>query len=132
MARHFHCPTPEAPERSSRLDAAKTVDTILRTFKTMYIVARRAQHFDSAQVKATLLQYNDFVALQIRTVDDPKLADVVLEVGYTFAWDFPFQLKHLNTATVLFAGKGVGPFSGPAGAASVAKKFMKLLKPFRR
>lgn len=124
-------PAPDAPERSNRLDAAKTADTILRTFKTMYIDARRARHFDSAQVKATLLQNKDFAALQIRTVDDPKLADVVLEVGYTFAWDFPFQLKHLNTATVLFAGKGMGPFSGPAGATSVAKEFVKPLKPFR-
>jgi len=62
----------------------------------MYIDARRARHFDSAQVKATLLQNKGFAALQIRTVNDPKLADVVLEVGYTFAWDFPFQWKHLK------------------------------------
>ncbi|MCX6602894.1 MAG: hypothetical protein NTV52_04800, partial [Acidobacteria bacterium] len=59
----------------------------------MYVDARRAQDFDSAQVKATLLENEDFAALQIRTVDDPKLADVVLEVGCTFAWNFAFQIR---------------------------------------
>ena len=64
-------------------------------------------------------------------VDDIKLADTVLIVSYTFAWDFPFQLKHQNTSTILLAGKGYGPFSGIAGAISVAKEFVKLVEPYR-
>jgi hypothetical protein len=32
---------------------------------------------------------------------------------------------------VLLSGKGRGPFSGPAGAASVAKEFVKLAQPHR-
>jgi hypothetical protein len=43
-------------------------------------------------------------------VDDRKVADTVLDVGYTFAWDFPFELKHQNTTIVLLSGKGVGRF----------------------
>jgi hypothetical protein len=55
----------------------------------------------------------------------------VLEVRYVFAWEFPFVLRHQNTSVVLLSGKGRGPFSGPAGAASVAKKFVKLAQPHR-
>jgi hypothetical protein len=32
---------------------------------------------------------------------------------------------------VLLAGKGSGPFSGPAGAADVARELAKALKPYR-
>jgi hypothetical protein len=56
----------------------------------------------------------------------------VLTVGYTFAWDYPFSLQHQNTSMVLLSGKGSGPFSGPAGAKSVANELVKLLKPHRQ
>jgi len=36
-----------------------------------------------------------------------------------------------NTSVVLVSGKGSGPFSGPAGATSVASEFAKLLKAYR-
>ena len=123
--------TPDAPEKSDQLNNSKDPDYILRNFKTMYVDARQAQYFGSDQLKAALARNNGFNGLNIRIVDDVKLADTVLHVGYTFAWDYPFQLKHQNTSTVLFAGKGAGPFSGPAGAASVASEFVKLAKPFR-
>ena len=97
----------------------------------MFVRAERAQYFGSDQLKAALGRNRDFALLEIRIVDDPKLADVVLDVGYTFAWDYPFELKHQNTTTVLLAGKGSGPFSGPAGAASVASEFVRLAKPYR-
>ena len=56
---------------------------------------------------------------------------MVLHVGFAFEWDFPFELKHQNTSTMLLAGKGVGPFSGPLGAKNVAAEFVKLMKPYR-
>jgi hypothetical protein len=59
------------------------------------------------------------------------MADVILVVGYTFAWDYPFELRHQGTSLMLLAGKGSGPFSGPAGAASVAKLFCEAMKPYR-
>ena len=60
-------------------------------------------------------------SLRISLVDDPSLADTILEVGYTFAWDYPYTLRHQNTATILVSGKGSGPFSGPAGATGVVE-----------
>ncbi len=122
---------PEAPEKSDLLSASKDQNFILRNFKTMYVEARRAQYFGSDQMKAALGRNKDFAKLNIRIVDDRKVADTVLDVGYTFAWDFPFELKHQNTTIVLLSGKGVGPFSGVAGAASVASEFVKLAKPYR-
>jgi len=122
---------PEAPEKSDLLSNSKDRDFILHNFKTMYVDSRGATYFGSDQMKAALARNNDFAALNIRIVDDPKVADTVLVVGYTFAWDFPFELKHQNTSLVLLAGKGTGPFSGPAGAASVASQFVKLTKPYR-
>ena len=68
--------------------------------------------------------------MRIAVVDDPSLADVILEVAYTFMWDYPFSLKHQNTSIVLVAGKG-GGIGGAAGAGSVANELAKLLKPYR-
>jgi hypothetical protein len=82
-------------------------------------------------LKAALGRNKDFAKLNIRIVDDRKVADTILVVGYTFAWDYPFELKHQNTTIVLLAGKGVGPFSGVAGAANVANELAKLAKPYR-
>jgi len=56
---------------------------------------------------------------------------VILEVGYTFAWDYPFSLLRSNTSVSLLSGKGSGPFTGPAGATSVAKESIKHVKPHR-
>jgi hypothetical protein len=64
-------------------------------------------------------------------VDDPAVADVVLDVAYRFAWDYPFTVRHQNTSVVLVSGKGSGPFSGPRGATSVASELVKALRPFR-
>ena len=122
---------PNAPEKSDALGASKDRDFILRNFKTMYVNANRATHFGSDQLKAQLGRNEDFAKLNIQIVDDPRIADTVLEVGYTFAWDYPFQLKHQNTTIVLLSGKGLGPFSGIAGAASVAAELAKLAKPYR-
>jgi hypothetical protein len=77
------------------------------------------------------MRNGDFAKLNIRIVDDPKVADVVLKVTYTFAWDYPFVLRHQNTSMVLLAGKGEGPFSGPLGAADVAWEFVDKMKGYR-
>jgi S1-C subfamily serine protease len=106
-------------------------DFILRNFRTLYVDTRKAQFFGDTQMKAALGKNKEFTAMRIAMVDDPSLADVVLEVAYTFMWDYPFSLKHQNTSIVLVAGKGAGPFSGPAGATSVARELAKLLKPYR-
>jgi hypothetical protein len=82
-------------------------------------------------MKAALGKTKGFDGLGITIVDDSALADAVLHVAYTFAWDYPFSLTHQNTTVVLVSGKGSGPFSGPAGAKSVASEFTKLLKPYR-
>jgi hypothetical protein len=97
----------------------------------MAVNASKASFFGGDQMKAALRKNKGFSALRITIVDDLSVADTVLEVAYTFAWDYPFSLKHQNTSVVLVAGKGSGPFSGPAGATSVAGEFVKLLKPYR-
>lgn len=121
----------DAPERSDKLNLAKDSATILQSFKTMYVDAEGAQHFNGRLLQAELGRHKEFPALNIRIVDDAKLADVVLEVRYIFAWEYPFVLRHQNTSVVLLSGKGQGPFSGPAGAVSVAKEFVKLARPHR-
>ncbi len=123
--------TPDAPEKSELLKNSKDREFILRNFKTMYVVTRDINFFDNAQMKAALHRNGDFEKLNITIVDDPRVADVVLEVTYTFAWDYPFELKHQNTTFVLLAGKGEGPFSGPLGAADVAREFVELAKSYR-
>jgi len=59
------------------------------------------------------------------------LARYTTTVTQTFAWDFPFSLKHQNTRLVLLSGTGIGRFSGPLGAVSVAAELAKRLKPHR-
>ena len=123
--------TRSAPEKSELLAEAKDPDIILRNFKTMFVDASKAVYFGSQQMKAALGKNKGFTALKVSIVDDPAVADVVLNVNYTFAWDFPFTLKHQNTSVVLLSGKGIGPFSGPLGAESVADELVKALKPYR-
>jgi hypothetical protein len=123
--------TPHAPEKSDRLSASKDPGYILQNFKTMYVDAEKAMFFGSEQMKAALGKNKRFAELGIAIVDDLAVADVVLEVGYTFAWDYPFSLRHQNTSLVVASGKGSGPFSGPAGAKSVAGELVKILAPHR-
>ena len=122
---------PEAPDQSELLKHSKDRDFILRTFKTMYVTTQDIQFFDAQQMKAVLGRNPDFQKLNINIVDDRRVADVVLIVSYTFAWDYPFELRHQNTTTVLLSGKGEGPFSGPLGAADVARQFVELARPWR-
>lgn len=124
-------PTLTAPEQSEVLRNSKDPEFILRNFRTMYVVASAAQFFNAAQMKAELGKNKDFPALGVSIVEERALADTILEVSYTFAWDYPFVLKHQNTSVVLLSGKGEGAFSGPAGAASVADRLIKRLKPYR-
>ena len=120
-----------APEKSDLLATSKDPDYILRNFKTMMVSASRAKYFGTDDMKAALGGNRDFKERQVSIVDDRGVADTILEVDYTFAWDYPFTLKHQNTSIVLLSGKGSGPFSGPAGAASVARELAKQLKPYR-
>ena|SRR5215467_14313899 len=121
---------PNAPDQSEMLKDSKDPDFILRNFKTMY-VETNTDLFDATRMKAALHDNPDFAALNIHIVDDRRVADVVFTVGYTFAWDFPFQVRHQNTTMVLLAGKGEGPFSGPLGAIDTARVFVELAKPWR-
>jgi len=122
---------PEAPDQSELLKNSKDREFILRNFRTMYVDARDAKYFGSRQLKAALGKNKDFWKLNVRMVDDPSVADVILKVSYTFAWDYPFELTHRNTTIVLLSGKGEGPFSGPLGADDVARNLVNLTKPWR-
>ena len=120
-----------APEKSDLLATSKDPAFLLRNFKTMLVIAARARYFGTDDLKGALGRNSDFKQLGVSIVDDPSVADTVLDVDYTFAWDYPFTLKHQNTSIVLVSGKGVGPFSGPVGAVSVAAELARLLKPYR-
>jgi len=122
---------PEAPDQSELLRNSKDHDFILHNFRTMYIDASEAKFFSSDLVKAALGRSKDFQKLKVRIVDDPRVADAVLKITYSFAWDYPFELRHQNTTYVLLAGKGEGPFYGPLGAADVARQFVNAAKPWR-
>ncbi len=122
---------PDASDPSVLLKNSKDHDYILRNFHTMYVDARDAQYFGSDQMKAALGNNEDFAKLNIHIVEDARVADTVLTVGYTFAWDYPFALRHQNTTMVLVSGKGEGPFSGPLGATDLARQFVNAVKAWR-
>jgi hypothetical protein len=126
-----NAPNVNAPEKSERLATSKDKDFILRNFKTMWIDANGAEFFKTPQMKAALGEDKNFQSLGIVLVADQRVADVILEVSYTFAWDYPFTLKHQNSSIVLLSGKGTGPFSAPLGAQSVAEQLAKMLKGYR-
>ena len=122
---------PDAADPSVLLKNSKDHDYILRNFHTMYVDARDAQYFGSDQMKAALGGNEDFAKLNIHIVEDARVADTVLTVSYTFAWDYPFALRHQNTTMILVSGKGEGPFSGPLGATDVARQFVNSVKAWR-
>ena len=121
----------DAPEKSELLATSKEPEYILRNFRTMMVDTPSGEAISRDLMKAALGDNKGFRTLGITIVDNRKVADVVLRVSYTFAWDYPFTLKHQNTSIVLLSGKGSGPFSGPLGAQSVAEELVKLLKPYR-
>ena len=123
--------TPDAPEKSDLLKNSKDKGFILSNFKTMYVATKDIDFFGRDDMMAALHRNDGFEKLNITIVDDPRVADVVFEVSYTFAWDYPFELRHQNSTFVLLAGTGEGPFSGLAGAADVARMFVDLAKPYR-
>lgn len=94
-----------SPNRERVLAISKDPEFILRNFKTMHVNAAGAKFFGTPQMKAALGQNEDFSALKVTIVDDPAVADVVLDVHYTFAWDYPFSLTDQKTSVVLFSGK---------------------------
>ena len=89
--------TRQGPEKSALLASSKDSDVILRNFRTMFVDASRAAYFGTAQMKAALGENKAFQSVKVSIVDDPGVADAVLTVDYTFAWDYPFVLKHQNT-----------------------------------
>jgi hypothetical protein len=119
-------------EKSERLGAAKPNETILRDFKTLGVRAWDAEFFDVQAIQAIMGKNKDFRALNIVVVDDHTVADVILEISYTFPFDYPFTLKYQNSSVVLLSGKGTGAFSGQAGATSVVTELTKALKPYRQ
>jgi hypothetical protein len=122
---------PDAPDQSELLRNSKDHEFILRNFRTMYIDASEAKYFGSDLIKAALGRNKDFQKLNIHIVDDPRVADAVLKITYSFAWDFPFELRHQNTTLVLLSGKGEGPLYGPLGATDAARQFVNAAKPWR-
>lgn len=111
---------------------ATSAETIARSFKTMALDAGGAVYFKTPALKAALASDPGFADLGLVVVDDPAGADAILEVSYKFAWDYPFLLRDRATGVVLLHGTGTGPFSGPAGAISVAHELVELLRPYRQ
>lgn len=122
---------PDDQDQSELLKNSKDPDFILRNFKTMYIQLEDIDIFGPSLIAAELGKNPEFRKMNIHIVEDPRVADTVLEVSYNFAWDYPFKLRHQNTTTVLLAGKGEGPFSGPLGAWDVARQFVNAAKKWR-
>jgi hypothetical protein len=122
---------PNAPDQSELLKNSKDRDFILRNFRTMYVDSSEAKFFSDDDMKAAFGRNKEFEKLKIRIVDDPRVADAVFKISYTFAWDYPFELRHQNTTIVLLSGKGEGPMYGPLGAVDVARQFVKAAKPWR-
>ncbi len=122
---------PDAPDQSELLKNSKDREFILRNFRTMYVDSSEAKFFSNDDMKAAFGRNKEFEKLKIRIVDDPRVADAVFRISYTFAWDYPFELRHQNSTIVLLSGKGEGPMYGPLGAVDVARQFVKAAKPWR-
>ena len=118
-----------AQKRAQVVGSAGSAADTIRNLKTMTIVVH-AVGLSREEVQRALMQNGDFRALGISVVDERTIADAVLDVNYTFAWDYPFTLT--SQGVLLASGKGYGPFSVALGATDVAKKLTALLKSGRQ
>lgn len=118
-----------AQKRAQVVGSAQSAPATIRDLKTMTIVVHVAG-LSRAEVQRALMQNEDFRSLGISLVEDRAIADAVLEVNYTFAWDYPFALT--SQGVLLASGKGYGPFSVALGATDVARKLTALLKSGRQ
>jgi hypothetical protein len=57
-------------------------------------------------MKAALQTIRTYARLGIVLVNDREMPDVILDIGYTFAWDYPFSLKHQHSSVVLRPQRG--------------------------
>jgi len=124
---------PQKPLLKASINNSRDPKFILRNFKTVFIKTTNvpAMFFKSDQLKSALYENKGFASLNLLIVDSQTTADTVLSVGYTAPWDYPFELKHVESSIVLLSGKGEGPLSAIVGANSVADQFVKSLKTYR-
>jgi hypothetical protein len=103
---------------------------LLMTSKTVYITSY-SDVFKSVQLMNELKKKNEFTAWNLAFVDDPGVADLVLEVDHVvMTWEFTFSIRHSRTGVVIAAGK-VYAWGGGDGAPLMATRVVERLTKLR-
>lgn len=119
-------PKPPASAVVSQTDPAAR----LREVKTIY-VRSRTSYFGPVQLQNELRKRPELSAWQLLIVDDPKVADSMIEVDRPlFTFIFTFKLIDQKTSVVLASGK-VAAWDGNLAAPGLAKEIVKQIKVAR-
>jgi S1-C subfamily serine protease len=119
------------PEVKAEAKPKADRQAILHNMQTIYIDADNAKDFTSAEMKAALERNPGFASLKLRVVDEPKNADAVLVIRHSSGWEFPFELRSPDRATLLlFAASRA--YEGKTAVANIAVDFIKMTRSSRK
>jgi hypothetical protein len=113
----------KAPPKADRL-------AMLRSIQTIYIDADEAKEFGASDLKAALESNRLFPSLMLRVVDDPWTADAILVVRKSAFWEFPFELRSPDRATLLLFGSSRA-YEGKTAATNIAIDFVQMARSAR-
>jgi hypothetical protein len=107
-----------------------TVPEILAASKTIYVRSRTTS-FKPDQLINALNKQREFGQFGLTFVDDPSVADLVLELDHVvFTWKYTFKLSSQRLGTILATGDNI-IWDGNLGADDMANRVVEKLKTAR-
>lgn len=100
---------------------------ILRSARTV-VIQSRTMYFTPALLARVLLNQPAFNSLQLKLVQDPRVADLIIKIDRPlFTYDFTYIVTSPSTSIVLASGKVIA-FDGAAAAPKIAKNVIKIFE----
>lgn len=125
----------QLPKQNSTLSSKALANAnpkeIIRSAKTV-VVRSRTMFFTADSLDRALSHEKSFSKLDILLVNDPRLADLVIEIDRPlFTYQFTFSLLDPKTSIVLASGK-VTAFDGETASELISKEITKRLLKSRQ
>lgn len=122
-------PKPPRPPAAAEL-VSTDPDEILRNAK-LFAVTSSSTIITDKMMENGLLRRPDFKKWKLTLIDDPKLADVIINVKHIlFTWEYRYTMYDRRTNIILGNGKII-EWEGQAAARRFSEKIMNQLRPLK-
>jgi hypothetical protein len=121
-------PSPAGP--GSVIVKPTTPRDVLASSKTVYVRSNSVS-FKSGQLVNALMKQTDFPAFGLTFVDDPQLADLIIEIDHVvFTWKYTFKIYSQRLSVVVATGDRI-IWDGNVGADAMAERVVEKLRATR-